>query len=72
MAGFGLAYLPEDTAAPHIERGKLRQLLDSWCTPFPGYHLYHANRRQIAPALALVIDALRVRSPGLPTTTVPR
>jgi DNA-binding transcriptional LysR family regulator len=63
LAGFGLAYLPEDTAAPHIERGKLKQVLDPWCTPFPGYHLYFPSRRQSSLALSLVIDALRLSGP---------
>jgi len=61
LAGFGVAYLPEDTAAPHIARGRLRQVLDCWCAPFPGYHLYFPSRRQAAPAFSLVIDALRYR-----------
>jgi DNA-binding transcriptional LysR family regulator len=59
LAGFGLAYLPEDTAAPYIERGRLRQVLDPWCAPFPGYHVYFPSRRQASSALSLVIDALR-------------
>jgi DNA-binding transcriptional LysR family regulator len=59
LAGFGVAYLPEDTAAPHIARGKLVQALDAWCAPFAGYHLYYPTRRQSSPALSLVIDALR-------------
>jgi DNA-binding transcriptional LysR family regulator len=59
LAGFGLAYLPEDTAAPHLERGRLKQVLDPWCAPFPGYHLYFPSRRQSSPAMSLVIDALR-------------
>ncbi len=61
LAGFGVAYLPEDTVAPHIERGRLRQVLDAWCAPFPGYHLYFPSRRQSSPALSLVIDALRYK-----------
>jgi len=63
LAGFGVAYLPEDTAAPHIERGRLRQVLDPWCAPFPGYHLYFPSRRQSSTALSLVIDALRFSGP---------
>ena len=59
LAGFGLAYLPEDTAAPHLERGRLIQVLDAWCAPFPGYHMYYPSRRQSSPALKLVLDALR-------------
>jgi len=72
LDGMGFAYVPFDVVQPHIDAGRLVPVLEDWWPKFPGYHLYHANRRQIAPALALVIDALRVRSPGLPTTTVPR
>ncbi len=61
LAGFGLAYLPEDTAAPHLERGRLVQVLDPWCAPFPGYHIYYPSRRQSSPALQLVVDALRYK-----------
>ena len=61
LAGFGLAYLPEDTAAPHLERGRLVQVLDPWCAPFPGYHIYYPSRRQSSPAFQLVVDALRYK-----------
>lgn len=59
LAGFGVAYLPENTAAPHLERRRLIQVLDSWCAPFAGYHIYYPSRLQSSPALALVVDALR-------------
>lgn len=62
LAGFGLAYLPEDFVRPHIEAGRLRQVLDDWCPLFPGYHLYYPSRRQPSPAFALLVDALRYRS----------
>jgi DNA-binding transcriptional LysR family regulator len=61
LAGFGIAYLPEDTAAPHVERGRLKPVLERWCTPFSGYHVYYPSRRQSSPALALVIDTLRYK-----------
>jgi DNA-binding transcriptional LysR family regulator len=61
LAGFGVAYLPEDTAAPHIERRRLVQVLDNWCAPFPGYHIYYPSRRQSSPALSLVVEALRYK-----------
>lgn len=61
LAGFGVAYLPEDTVAPHIERGCLTQVLDAWCASFPGYHIYYPSRRQSSPALALVVEALRLK-----------
>jgi DNA-binding transcriptional LysR family regulator len=62
MDGAGLAYLPEDYVAPAIASGHLVRVLESWCPPFPGYHLYFPSRRQQSPAFALVVDALRYRS----------
>jgi len=59
LDGMGLAYVPHDLMQPHIEQGRLIPVLEDWWPEFPGYHLYYANRRQVSPALALVIDALR-------------
>jgi DNA-binding transcriptional LysR family regulator len=59
LAGFGLAYLPEDTAQPYIETGRLIRVLDSWCPSYAGYHLYYPSRRQPTPAFAVLVDALR-------------
>ena len=61
LAGLGLAYLPEDQVEAHIADGRLIRVLADWCAPFPGYHLYYPSRRQIAPAFALLIEALRYR-----------
>jgi DNA-binding transcriptional LysR family regulator len=62
LAGFGLAYVPEDLAKPHLAKGRLKRVLKDWCPPFSGYHLYYPSRRQPAPAFALLVDALRHRS----------
>jgi DNA-binding transcriptional LysR family regulator len=61
IAGLGLAYLPEDLALPHLAGGRLRRVLDDWCPPYAGYHLYYPSRRQSLPAFALLVDALRHR-----------
>ena len=61
MAGFGLVSLPEDIVAPHLAKGRLSRVLEDWCAPFPGYHLYYPSRRQSSPAFALLVDALRYR-----------
>lgn len=61
LAGFGLAYLPEDLAAPHLAQGSLLRMLEDWCPAFPGYHLYYPNRRQHSRAFALLLEALRQR-----------
>ncbi len=62
LAGLGLAYLPEDQAEAHLSAGRLVRVLADWCPPFPGYHLYYPSRRQAAPAFALLVEALRIRS----------
>ena len=59
LDGLGLAYIPLDLAQDHIASGRLIPILEAWWPRFPGYHLYYANRRQMAPALAEVIAALR-------------
>jgi DNA-binding transcriptional LysR family regulator len=45
LAGFGLAYVPEDLVQPHLAKGRLKRVLEDWCPPFSGYHLYYASRR---------------------------
>jgi DNA-binding transcriptional LysR family regulator len=61
LAGFGLAYLPDDQVHPYLKNGRLVRVLDDWCPPFSGYHLYYPSRRQTTPAFALLVDALRFR-----------
>ncbi|MGY0710414.1 LysR family transcriptional regulator [Azospirillum argentinense] len=61
LDGRGLAYIFEDEVAEHVAAGRLVRVLDDWCTPFPGYYLYYPSRRQIPPALAALVDALRYR-----------
>ncbi len=61
LAGFGLAYLPEDLVQTHLADGRLIRVLSDWCPPFSGYYLYYPSRRQPTPAFALLVDALRYR-----------
>jgi DNA-binding transcriptional LysR family regulator len=60
-AGLGLAYLPEDQIKTDVAQGRLVRVLEDWCAPFSGYHLYYPSRRQPAQAFALLVDALRER-----------
>ena len=64
VAGFGLAYLPEDQVQAHILDGQLVRVLADWCPPFSGYHLYYPSRQQTAPAFAVLLEALRYRPAG--------
>ncbi|MFA4914945.1 MAG: LysR family transcriptional regulator [Burkholderiaceae bacterium] len=59
LEGLGVAFLPEEEFAPHIEEGRLVRVLEDWCVPFDGYYLYYPSRRQPSPAFSLVLDALR-------------
>jgi DNA-binding transcriptional LysR family regulator len=62
--GFGIAYCQLDRVADLIAEGKLEWILDDWCPPFPGYHLYYPSRRQQSPAFALIVQALRYPRAG--------
>lgn len=62
LAGFGLAYVPEDLVQPHLAKGRLKRVLEDWCAPYTGYHLYYPSRRQSSAAFALLVDALRYRA----------
>lgn len=68
LAGFGLAYVTEDVAQPHLARGRLQRVLEDWCPPFAGYHLYYPSRRQSTPAFSLLVEALRYRGSRSPRT----
>lgn len=60
-AGFGLGFVMEDRVQDEIAAGELVTVLDDWCPPFPGYHLYYPSRRQPSAAFALLVEALRYR-----------
>ncbi|MBB6487841.1 LysR family transcriptional regulator [Rhizobium lusitanum] len=59
--GYGLAYAPYDLVQSLIESGRLIRVLEDWCPPWAGYHLYYPSRRQPSSAFAVVLDALRHR-----------
>jgi DNA-binding transcriptional LysR family regulator len=62
-AGAGLGYMLEHDVADEIADGRLVQVLDGWCAPFPGCHLYYPSR-QVPPTLRALIDALRWTADG--------
>lgn len=57
--GFGLAYVLEDAARPHIEAGRMVAVLQDWSEPFAGFVLYYPKQRQMASALRAFVDMLR-------------
>jgi len=62
LAGYGLAYVPEDMVLEDVAAGRLVRVLQDWCSPYPGYHLYYPSRRQSSGAMSVIVDALRYRS----------
>ena len=58
-AGHGLACVVEEHVAEALADGRLERVLEDWCPPFAGYHLYYPSRRQPTPAFALILGALR-------------
>jgi DNA-binding transcriptional LysR family regulator len=62
LSGFGLTFVPEGLVQPHIAKGRLKRVLEDWCPPFSGYHLWYPSRRQSSAAFALVVEALRYRN----------
>jgi DNA-binding transcriptional LysR family regulator len=67
-AGAGLAYVPESMVQRYLANGGLKRVLDDWCLPYAGYHLWYPHRRQSSAAFARLVDALRFR----PTATLRR
>jgi DNA-binding transcriptional LysR family regulator len=66
QAGVGIGIVLEDEAAPHLAAGRLVQVLEDWCVPFGGLHLYYPSRH-VSPALRALIDLLKWKSSHLPT-----
>ncbi len=61
LAGLGPAYVPESMVQAHLANRRLRRVLEDWCLPYSGYHLFYPSRRQSSAAFALVVEALRNR-----------
>ncbi len=59
LGGLGIAFVPQRLAAPHLETGKLRALLEEWCPAYPGLFLYYPGHRQVPAGLRAFIDLLK-------------
>ncbi|TGP57365.1 LysR family transcriptional regulator [bacterium M00.F.Ca.ET.230.01.1.1] len=62
ISGYGIAYVPENLVSRHVAEGRLTVALGDWSPPFAGYHLYYPSRRQLSPAMTVIVEALRHRS----------
>ncbi len=63
LAGQGIGYLYDDLVAGHVAEGRLIRVLSDWAPPPSAYYLYYPSRRQLPPALAALVEALRTAVP---------
>jgi len=61
LSNFGIAFVPQDSVDHHVRAGRLVQVLQDWCPPIPGFHLYYPSRRHNSPAFQIILEALRHR-----------
>ena len=59
--GLGIAFCFEETVEALVEKKKLVRVLDAFCSPFPGWHLYYSSRSQTPPKLRALVDFFRKR-----------
>lgn len=64
LAGGGVTFAMEETFRPYLERGELVSLLQDYLPPFPGFFLYFADRRNMAPKLRALVNHVRRRRRG--------
>ncbi|NKJ44246.1 DNA-binding transcriptional LysR family regulator [Novosphingobium sp. SG916] len=56
LDGVGLAYAFEGQVADLVAAGRLMRVLEDWCPPYNGFHLYYPSRRQLPAAVRAFID----------------
>lgn len=61
-AGHGLAFVIEDQVLDDIRSGALVRLLEDWCPPFAGHHLYYPDRHDLPTAFSMVVEELRFKA----------
>ena len=61
LGGLGFAYVLEDVVAEHVASGRLVRVLEDWCQPGPGFHLYYSGRRHMSAPLRAMIDFFRYK-----------
>lgn len=60
LQGVGLAFLPESFVVDHIDNKDLVKVLDEWCKPFSGFHLYYPHKPHMPAALRAFVDFIKL------------
>jgi DNA-binding transcriptional LysR family regulator len=61
--GLGIAYVPQRSAKPYLDDGRLIAVLSDWCPAIPGLYLYYPGRRHVPAGLRAFIEVLREAIP---------
>jgi DNA-binding transcriptional LysR family regulator len=61
-SGAGITFGMVETFAPHITRGELVPLLETYCPPFDGFYIYYPRRHRQPQKLRVLVDHLSSRS----------
>lgn len=61
IAGLGIAYVPERSAASAIAAGRLKTVLEAWSPPIGGFCLYFPGHRHVPRPLRAFVDILQPR-----------
>jgi DNA-binding transcriptional LysR family regulator len=59
--GVGLAMMSESYVRPFLKDGQLVPVLEAFCAPFPGFHVYYSSRTQTPLKLRVFLDFLLER-----------
>lgn len=62
LEGLGFAYILEEVVAEHLATGRLVRVLEDWCQPSSGFHLYYSGRRHLSAPLRAMIEFFRFES----------
>lgn len=56
LAGVGLGQAFKFMAAPHLESGRLRTVLDDWTRPRQSFHVLYASNRHLTAKIRVFVD----------------
>ena len=60
--GIGVAFAAEQAVAAYAPQNSVKTILERWTAPFPGFYLCYPSNRQIAPAVRVLIDAIKAHA----------
>jgi DNA-binding transcriptional LysR family regulator len=59
----------EDVVAEHLRAGRLVRVIEDWCQPTLGFHLYYSGRRHMSAPLRAMIDFFRFAEQSVDPTS---